>query len=627
MQNSRLKAVRELGWIPISLFALYRVGLRIGYFRWKTPPPPPFSGRFESVFEGSPPDKSRLHQAIGPHVDQALAEADLVLGGQIRLFGGPLAPLDFSLSGPLQHWSAHETPQVNGRDVKYTWEPARFGWVFTLARAYQLTGDPAYPAAFQRYLEAFLENNPPYLGPNWANGQEVALRLMALAFAGWVFPETSRLADVVHTHARRIPPTLVYARAQNNNHLLSEAAGLMTAAAALPGHPDAARWQELGWHWFHRGLAAQIDPDGTYMQQSVNYHRLMLQLALWVNRLAEKSGRPFPEKSRARLAAAVRWLAALQDPTTGRVPNLGANDGAYILPFTDGGYSDYRPVLQAASKAFLGEKALEPGSWDEMGLWLHPADRPGNPISPREEGPATLQHPEHASWVYLRAARFHHRPGHADQLHLDIWWKGWNLASDPGTYLYNAAAPWENALTHARVHNTVTVNGQDQMQKAGRFLYVDRAQARLTARSAVRLSAEHDGYRRLGVVHHRQVAARQDGWEVTDELRPFSGGGRTQVYHLRLHWLLPDWNYRLSGNTLEIESPAGWVAVTVDAGPGAVLECTLARAGERLAGAGVCEPVDGWYSPTYGVKEAALSFAVTLESTLPCSLRTHWRLP
>ena len=56
---------------------------------------------------------------------------------------------------------------------------------------------------------------------------------------------------------------------------------------------------------------------------------------------------------------------------------------------------------------------------------------------------------------------------------MDLWWRGLNIAQDAGTYLYNADPPWDNSLTTALVHNTVTVNGRDQFTRAGRFLYLD----------------------------------------------------------------------------------------------------------------------------------------------------------
>jgi len=87
-------------------------------------------------------------------------------------------------------------------------------------------------------LEQFLAANPPYLGLNWVSAQEAALRLLALSFAWQVFADSANshagrvglLARSIAFHAARIPPTLPYSRSQNNNHLLSEAVGLYTAA-------------------------------------------------------------------------------------------------------------------------------------------------------------------------------------------------------------------------------------------------------------------------------------------------------------------------------------------------------------------------------------------------------------
>ena len=81
------------------------------------------------------------------------------------------------------------------------------------------------------------------------------------------------------------------------------------------------------------------------------------------------------------------------------------------------------------------------------------------------------------SWALIRAGRYTRRPFQADQLHVDLWWQGINLARDAGTYLYNGPPPWNNGLAGTAVHNTVTVDHHDQMRRAGRFLWVDWAQA------------------------------------------------------------------------------------------------------------------------------------------------------
>jgi hypothetical protein len=476
----------------------------------------------------------------------------------------------------------------------------------------------------------------------------VALRLIAFVFAAQIFADSihstedqkSKIGAAIAHHACRIPPTMIYARAQNNNHLLSEAAGLITASLALPEHPQANRWSRLGWKWFENGLQNQIADDGAYMQQSTNYHRLVLQQALWVCKIS--GGRcQAPGNVLNKLQLATRWLLALTDPDSGRVPNLGPNDGANILPLTVQPFYDYRPVLQAASRAFLGKPAFGAGAWDEMSLWFV-----GDQLSASSEQisgttSASTLHAPH-SWAYLRAAHFSDRPGHADQLHLDLWWRGMNVAQDAGTYLYNADSPWDNALTHTAVHNTLMIDNCQQMTPAGRFLYLDRAQAKVGKREQAddgsweRITAWHDGYQRSGMMHIRSVTADQvDRWLVEDQIQPLADDVGRANHIVRLHWLLPDWEWKLDDSRLrlEVKSPNGWVGLAVRSQPSLISHPTflisfqLVRAGELLRGAGDISPTWGWISPTYGIKKPALSFAVTVDGTLPLTIVSEWSFP
>ncbi len=624
------------------------------------------------------PDPETLRGIIGPDgLSQLKAQADEIVASRARLFGGQPVPLVLTTPGVLCHWTDyalgksafpnHQSPNCPITDIKFTWEPARFGWAFTLGRAYHLTGDERYPAAFWRHFETFQQANPANMGPNWESAQEIALRLIAFTFAAQIFADsthstahrTSHLARSIAEHAARIPPTLIYARAQNNNHLLSEAAGLITASLALPDHPDSPRWSKLGWKWFTRGLQTQIAADGSYMQHSTNYHRLMLQLALWVYGVlrakCEVRSVNAPRTPHPALDPAARWLIALTDPETGRVPNLGPNDGAYILSLTVLPFHDYRPVLQTAAQAFLGQPAFEPGVWDEMSLWLSSDQSSAvsdqlsvnshriplitdhrSPITDHGSlppPPSTLRAPH--SWAYLRAATFTDRPGHADQLHLDLWWRGLNVAQDAGAYLYNADPPWDNALTHTAVHNTVMIDSRQQMTPAGRFLYLDRAQAEVLQREQAedgsweRIVASHDGYQRIGVTHQRSVTAYQDErWVIEDQLLPISPSALQAPHSARLHWLLPDWAYELRDAEcgVRLKSPYGWVDLSIILQP-LSFSLQLVRAGKLLNGAGEISPTWGWVSPTYGVKVPALSFALTVVGELPMTLISEWGFP
>jgi hypothetical protein len=674
-----IKAFRDLGPTQISLYSRYRLGIITGYLHWMTPVgasretwykpsvlyerQPPLSPKF--IF--STPTEEELTTIIGSELPQLLAEANEIISGKVRIFGGSPTPLELNLPFQLKHWidyeKGHTIPNIS--DIKLIWEQGRFGWVYLLGRAYSITHDERYPQTFWSYFETFSENNPPNLGPHWVSAQEVSLRLLALVFAGHVFRDSSHttpereehLWQSVSAHAARIPPTLIYARSQNNNHLLSESLALYTAGTILSDHPQAGKWRELGWHWLNQGFQKQISKDGTYTQHSCNYHRLMLQVALWAGIVATHNEQPFPPETRQLLAVAAQWLNNLIDNETGRVPNLGPNDGAYILPLSTCTHHDYRPVLQAAAISFLGGRLFDAGQWDEMSLWLQAKPeitRADLESSIKISSNTTIHLREQASWAYLRATHFSNRPGHADQLHLDIWWHGRNIAQDAGTYLYNAPPPWENSLSGTLVHNTVSIADQDQMTRAGRFLWLDWAQGQIESHQLAEdgswesLTAKHTGYRRLGVIHKRSVTGYREGrWQIKDEILPLTTSLKRQtqnLQHVRLHWLLPDWPWEIEEKpkagfvTLKINSLNGWHTIRIvrvihtDIDPKLHSHHTpfrvqLVRAGELVYGEGPISPVSGWISPTYNQKKPALSFALDIENLLPFGLVTEWSLP
>jgi hypothetical protein len=285
---------------------------------------------------------------------------------------------------------------------------------------------------FWQNFDRFISANPVNAGPNWASGQEVALRLIPWLAAAQIFtgsPEftptrKAQLSNAIWQHARRIQPTLAYARSQNNNHYLSEALGLMLAGYAFQQTSEGKTWLTIGFRAFEEGIIQQIAKDGTYSQHSNNYHRMMLHLSLLFMRLCDLTNLTISLSVRNKLVMATRWLLAQLDPTSGRVPNLGHNDGSNILPLGNRDYLDYRPTLQAACQAFLSERVFPTGDWDVLSQWLKINCSEGvhdqslnEPTGLRKIGTTEM-------WGTLRSVHFHSRPAHADQLHVDLWWRG-----------------------------------------------------------------------------------------------------------------------------------------------------------------------------------------------------------
>ena len=645
-----LKALKELGPVPLGLYLVYQIGLRSGWIRQQTQSAVRKASRtqIESINQYliPIPDQDKILALLSQEsVNQIIEEAEEICSGNCRIFSAQTVPL-INPSVPMTlDWTRCDLHTLT-EDVKLIWEPGRFGWVYSLGMAYILTGRNTYPQAFWELCESFFTVNPPYLGWQWVSAQEVALRLMSLVYASQVFAKSStfsskrikKLAYWIEIHARRIPPSLIYARSQQNNHLLSEAAGLFTAGMALPLHPEAERWKKVGWDLFVQGLDKQISTEGVYCQHSTNYHRLMLQLVVWMDRIRESSNYDWPAQTRVRIQSAGKWIASLLDSISGQVPNLGPNDGAYIFPLTHNPFHDYRPVLQALWASFFPTPLFPPGPWDDLGLWLGIDKTVQIEYTPKKlavSDPLTIHHDDIDSWCYLRTAKFKSRPGHADLLHLDIWWKGLNIAQDAGTYLYNASSPWDNALTHTAVHNTITINDTEQMRRTGRFLYLNWATAVPDADSKVyepSMSASHSGYNSIGWQHKRKVSAQSYGWQVVDLVSKSTKHQNDNQMNFRLHWLLPDYEYELHPNLkngsiqMQMTTRFGIVLIQISISTKRFTQTTytLARAGKLIAGDGPVKPVSGWISPTYNQKLPALSFSVQIKTNEPVTFITDW---
>jgi len=624
-------ALNELGWREVALYGLYRLGLLTGFFRRLTPLQ---SNLAEFPLELTPlfslPDKVAFLNLLGEHLSDLKVEADEIVDGDYRIFGGKPVKLDLAPKGAARHWV--EVKPQPGQDIKLTWEPARFGWAFTLGRAYLATTDERYAQSFWQYWQTFMLANPVNCGPNWESGQEVALRLIAWIFAAQVFlvsphstPQRMQgLLNAIGHHAERIPATLIYARAQNNNHLISEACGLYLAGVSLPAHPKAAHWKRLGWKWLTHALTVQIASDGTYTQHSMNYHRMVLHLALLGQAAARTSGEAFPSLVNRRLEAATRWLLAQIDLKSGDVPNLGNNDGANILPLAGCAFRDHRSAAQAASAGFLGKPAFPGGPWDELAAWLGikiPSVL-GLPAVVDSEGIKLLGTGD--EWATLRAVTLNSRPAHADQLHVDLWFGGRNILLDPGTYSYNLAAPWDNSLVGSQFHNCLTIDGQQPMMRAGRFLWLKRDQARWVMKggqSTRMLTAEHDGYKRFGISHQRSLQWIQPGrWEVTDRLFGKSGKHSAEV-----NWITCDGQAQLEKNTFSIITEGIKLSIEVVVEPTKIpvrIQHRIVRAGKLIYGEPPAAENEGWYSPTYLNRIPAIAYRAIIGFETALTIKT-----
>ena len=513
-------------------------------------------------------------------------------------------------------------------DVKCIWEPSRFAFAYDLVRAYWRTGDERAAEVFWQLAEDWLEHNPPNRGINWKCGQESTFRAMAWTFALFGFAgcqastpqRTMRALKLMRATGRRVEAHLAYALSQRNNHGISEAMGLFTIGLLFPLFPESGRWVALGRKHLESQAQSLIYDDGGFAQHSVNYHRVMLDDLLYAIRIGEINDASLSDTLKKQAQRAARWLTHLTEAQHGRAPRIGQDDGALILPLTSRPYDDYRPSTQSAC-ALLEDKALPwaNGPWDEHALWLlgpealqrgrwvEPSGVCEDDLALRDSGVYALRAGELCA--YIRAAKYRHRPSQLDQLHVDVWWKGINVALDPGTYSYNADGPWQGIpLSKTAAHNTVMPLGEEQAQQAGsRFIFLPWPNARALRFDQWRRDHSH-GYEHASFAaigpnrwHHRQVIRLgQDLLIVLDVVdEPAHAKPST------LHWHLADAPYQFDedSGTLQLDYAPGPFSVVT-----ASLEGELSYQLDRAV-QGSCL---GWYAPRYMKREPALWLTATI---------------
>ena len=103
------------------------------------------------------------------------------------------------------------------------------------------------------------------------------------------------------------------------------------------------------------------------------------------------------------------------------------------------------------------------------------------------------------------------------------------------------------------------------------------------------------------------------------------------LHQISIHWLLPDWDWTLKNDTftitrnthqVEIQTSAFFPDIDLNLIPN---EISVIRGGETLLGV-TKNPIKGWYSPTYGVKNLAISLTICYEVYSSLKINTIWNL-
>ncbi len=390
-----------------------------------------------------------------------------------------------------QHWSNVQDLNLDIGDIKYVWEKSRFSFLLTIIRYdYHFKADSS-EFVFKK-IESWIDANPINQGPNYRCSQEISLRIMNWSFALNFYKESENLStelwdkmqNVIYWQLQHVYKHINFSRiAVRNNHAITETLMLTISELIFPFIPETKLWSKKGRKWFEEEVDYQVYDDGTFLQFSMNYHRVLTQLLTFGISLTEHCNKPFSKNVKEKAYKSVNFLYQCLQEENGELPNYGSNDGALFFPFSTSEYRDYRPQLNALHHLLTGTD-LFPESNEEK-FWfgkivitdkLAPIEKVIGTCSFSNGGYYTARTAN--SFVFLRCGNHKDRPAHADNLHLDYWVNGVNLLQDSGTYKYNTSKELQNYFTGSNAHNTVVIEGKDQMLKGSRFIWYFWSQAK-----------------------------------------------------------------------------------------------------------------------------------------------------
>jgi len=452
-------------------------------------------------------------------------------------------------------------------DSKYTWELNRHQFVVPWALEYQKARREDLATAIVDLIDDWIRENPRHLGLNWSSSLELALRTFSWGIAldlcsGSKAVAASRLAiaSSVSEQADYIRGTLsLFSSA--NNHLMGELIGLLAAGVFFPEARGVAAHAEFARPRIIEEALRQNLPDGVNREGAIYYHHYTLEYILTAIALFERLGWAMPSPVRERARLMVDFVDSLVDDRGEPFEVGDRDDGAVTGLNLDTGTGVYESLLWtgcllfddpgfgAHAAAIARGRGVLPTPDPKSRYWFPKRSEPvaataAVRVSRRSflEGGYFVSRDEGFTFLF-KAGPFGYPSiaahSHCDQLSVGLKHGCDTVLTDAGTYVYHTEDRWRRYFRGTSSHNTVRVDGQDQAEYSGPFLWATHANGQLEKvvddPAAFEMVGRHDGYLRLPdpVTHERRVAYRRAlGYRIADRV-----SGR-KPHRFELYWNL-----------------------------------------------------------------------------------------
>jgi hypothetical protein len=511
-------------------------------------------------------------------------------------------------------------------DIKYVWELNRLQHLILLALASAWTGNATYWHEIEKRVLSWDKSNPFMMGVNWKSPLEAGIRLISWAYVSFITQDLSQQRETFHKFLRNTIYQHQYfirkfysKNSSANNHLIGEMAGLYVGSVIWPWYPESASWRFFARQKLIDEIDRQVEADGVGRERATEYQMFVFEFFLLAGALGQAVGDPFPVAYWDRLNRMAAFLLAISN-RVGDFPMFGDGDSGQVVSLPEITAERLRSLIGMGQ---FVEGAVSPDLRSLLLLWgQSPREIPIGPV--RSSGQSLQQFPdggyhvlatdrggENEIVIVFDAGPLGLPPlnahGHADALSFWLSYGGQEFFIDPGTFTYYSSAQWRSYFRGTSAHNTLRVDGEDQSVPGGTFLWREVADCRIKdiedTDEFVEVRGSHDGYRRLSdpVIHTRalRLFKKSRTLVITDRLE-------CQGIHdieLFFHFAKNCEVRQLGPNSFEVLNCDKRLAIRVDSR----VQPELYRGCEN--------PILGWVSPTFGVKESCFTLVARADIT------------
>jgi len=486
-----------------------------------------------------------------------------------------------------KHWTEIEDISSSAGDIKYVWEKSRFSYLYDIIR-YDYHFDQDNSSFVFSEIEDWIEANPLNMGPNYICSQETSLRCLNWIFALYFYQDSEHIDEAkwhkimhfLHWQIKHVYANINFSRiCVRNNHAITESMMIYFGGLLFPFLNESGKWKKDGKEWLEEEIAYQVYEDGTFLQFSHNYQRVLMQLLTWTITMSEIHKENLSETTINRATKVVEYMQNCCVGREGQLPNYGSNDGALFFKFNDLDYTDFKPQINALNSVLHHEHLYANEDIIEDALWMNQKSDSDSKIttsSPEfgiktysQGGIITIMDSD--SFTFFKCAKYKDRPAHADNMHLDIWVDGVNYLRDSGTYKYNTDKQLINYFAGTRGHNSLMINAENQMKKGPRFIWYNwTREAQLNGDNqgeAFTLTGKAKMFPTVGngkgLWHNREIVKSEGelNWTVLDSVKDKESNDELhQIWHPHPDFLdmISMSAFDAKGNEIEIKEETGY---------------------------------------------------------------------